>query len=426
MEQYNTLNKDQVSVINLPFNLEIVELEKTINNQLKDVIYEDMDSDNENQLKIRAVKKEDISFSLDSQYVCYKVPLDIWIEKDIGFTDVEGQWELALYFKTGFSILEDWNIKTETKLDHYEWYKKPKLKLGAIQVPVKNIANRVIKKSKETLTFQIDKQIQKSFTLRKFIDEAWKQLQEPILIAEEYNTWLAINPFHISMTPLTTSADSIVSNITIKSKPAVTLGEKPSVMVYIPLPAYKEPESFENNFQLHLKTDIPFEEAERIARTELIGESFKQGKYEVKIENIELYGQKNNLIVNAALSGSYNGSIYLLGEPAYDPIRNKLDVEDLKFSLETQNFLMKSAGWLFKSNLKKRIQENLNFLLTDNLNELKTQIQQQLNNYQLAPNVLLQGNLKELQLQNAFLTPFSIRVDITLSGHLNIKVSGVY
>ena len=110
------------------------------------------------------------------------------------------------------------------------------------------------------------------------------------------------------------------------------------------------------------------------------GETFEQGKRSVTIEDIELFGQGEKLVVNTKLSGSYNGNIYMVGKPEYNQKKNSIDIKNLKFTLETRNFLLKSAGWLLRSTVKKKIQENMDFLLEYNMAEIEKQMQEQLKN----------------------------------------------
>ncbi len=426
MEQYNERQMtEQLSVVNIPVRLHLEAFEKSLNEELTGVLYEDNDLKDGDKMMIRAEKQQDIKISFLGQTIQYQVPLRLWIKYDIGITNVEANGDIALNLKTDFVIQEDWSLHTITNVESYHWLKSPKLKMGSFNLPVGFIADIVLKNSKNTIASSIDEAIKESFDLRKMVQDTWDKMFDPLLVAPEYNTWLLVNPQHIGMTPLVLDQDTLMSTIFVESKPKVKFGEKPAKTPPLPLPAFKEGSTQQDDFVLFLSTEVPYTEAERIARAEMVGETFSEGKRTVTVEDIELYGHGNKIIVNAKLSGSYNGSIYLTGKPVYNANKNAIDIKDLDFTLETRNFLLKSGAWLLKSTIRKKLQENMNFLLEYNMNELKKQLEQQLSNYQVSRNIYLEGQLEALNIQDAFLAPTSIRVELAVKGRLNVQVKGL-
>lgn len=426
MEQYNVLPPEsKISTINIPVKINIKAFQKSLNTQLNGMLYEDKDIKDGDKMMVRAEKLEDIQINVKGQTIQYKVPLKLWIRYDIGITEVEANGDIALKLKTDFKIKDDWTLETTTDIESYDWLKQPKLKLVGVNLPVGFIADMVLKNSKKTLTRSIDGLVKDSFDLRKMVSDSWNKLFDPILIAPEYNTWLLVNPQTIGMTALVTRGDSLSSTIFVETRPKINLGEKPARPNPTPLPPYKIKDVAQDDFTLIVSTDVPYKEAERLAKAQLEGETFTEGKRTVKIEDMKLYGQGNQLIVNTKLSGSYNGNIYLTGKPFYNPTKNIVEIRDLNFTLETRSFLLKSAAWLLKGTLRKRIEDNLQFLLDYNITALKKQLQQQLTDYKISSNIFLTGQLNELNIQDAFLAPSSIRVEIVLKGRVNLEVNGL-
>lgn len=130
-------------------------------------------------------------------------------------------------------------------------------------------------------------------------------------------------------------------------------------------------------------------------------------------------------MVNLTLSGSYTGSIFLTGEPVFNPQRNRIEIEDLEYTLDSKNFLLRSAAWLAKGTLKKKLQENMDYLLDYNIQDAQKQMQEQLNGYQLAPGVTLNGQLDNFDLYNAYLTADGIRVAVAMYGNVAVLVDGL-
>ncbi len=424
-EQYEALFEERISVINIPVDISLRELERSLNQQLKGVLYEDKDLLDGDNMRIRAEKRQDIRLGIDSQLIKYRVPLDLWIQYDLGISKVEAEGELSIDFKTAFAIGPDWNIKTVTEVVRHEWLRKPRLKVGVVNLPIGFIADLVLQNSRKTITRNIDALVKEQFNLREMVGEAWSKMYQPILASEEYNAWLTINPQAIGMTPLDMKGDRIRGTIFVEGKPRVKIGRPPENIRPQPLPYLQSRPQAEEGFTIHINTEISYEEAERIAKSQLLGETFTQGKRSVKIEDIELYGQGDKIVVNTVLSGSFDGNIYLVGKPLFNPNKNTIDIESLDYDLGTRNFLLKSAGWLLKSTIKNKIEDNMNFLLDYNLKGMQAQLQEQLQEYKITEDVILIGELKELAIQNAYLAPEAIIVDLALSGRLNINVKGL-
>ncbi len=364
--QYNAIpSVDQTSTINIPIRIALPELEKSLNTQLPNLLYEDNNIKDDNMM-IRAEKRNDIKIGLNGKDLSYRVPLKLWIQYDVGITNVEANGDLALQLKTSYNIKEDWTLQTTTEIESYEWLQQPRLKMVGMNLPVGFIADMVLKNSKKTLTKAIDDAVGTNFNLQNEIKKVWEQLHDPQLIAPEYNTWLLVNPINIGMTALSTRGDTIASTIVVETRPKVSIGDKPNKPATAPLPAFKYANAAQDDFTLLISTDVPYKEAERLAKLNLAGQTFTEGKRSVKVEDVELYGQGNQLIVNTKLSGSYNGNVYLNGKPIFDPKKNAIDMKDLNFTLETRNFLYKSAAWLLKGTLKNQIEKNMDFFLDYN------------------------------------------------------------
>ena len=416
--------KTETSIINIPIQIGKTALQENLNRQLGEVLYEDSTMQDD-QLMIRAIKKEDVVIAVDSQAFSYRVPLDLWIKKGWAITDFEAEGELELQFITRYEIQENWKLETHTEVAGYQWLSKPVLKLGFVDLPIKFIANKVLERTKETISNAIDEQVAAFFDLHAEIEKAWSDLHKPILLSEEYKSWLLINPSQISMTPLEMEEDTLKSTLFLEAKPGLVFGKKPTPPPSPPLPRFQFSDQSGTNFSLFIDTQIPFEEAERISRENLLGESFSFGHRTVKVETLELYGQGGKVVVNLGLSGSYKGHVYLIGKPKYNASKNKIELKELDFEFTTKKILLKTAAWLFKSAFKKQIQKNLNFYLNENLQELKRTIQVELNSFELANGVALQGQLDELNLAEVFVLSTGFLVQVGLKGQLNVKIEGL-
>jgi hypothetical protein len=338
---------------------------------------------------------------------------------------VEAEGSLSLDFVTQFKIKSDWSLETKTAVSGFKWLREPVVKLGFANLPVTTIANVFINQTKKELAASIDSEVKAMFDLKKEIESVWKEINQPFLVSEEYSTWLQFNPQSITMSPFTTKGDRIEGIITVITKPTVFLGEKPLANTAQKIPPFQQGRASGEDFTLYLSTEIPFKEAERISKQNMVGETFTYGKKSVKVEDIKLYGQGNKLVINTLLSGSYNGNVYFTGKPQYDATKNRIELKDIDFEFSSKKVLMKSASWLFKGSLKKSLQESLDFYLKGNLDETKKAIQEEFENYELAQGISMKGQLRELNVSHVYIAADGIKVRIGMNGNLNVEVKSL-
>ncbi|MDX1666988.1 MAG: DUF4403 family protein [Saprospiraceae bacterium] len=421
---YEDMEELMPSVLNVPIAVNLKELETSVNEQLQGTLYEDNDLGDGDRMMMRLAKRADIVMQTDSQKIKYHLPLFLWVLYDAGIARVEATGEIDLDMQTAISIDPDWNVQTQTEITGHRWHKSPRLKVGMVSLPVGFIADLVLKNSRASIARSIDEMVKKNFNLREIISENWEKLYQPFLVSPEYRTWLMMNPRQISMSPLEYTADSIYTTVKVESLPAIALGEEPDSAVAPPLPPLKFMEDAGNDFAFFIDASIPFTEAESLAEEHLLGETFSSGKRTATVEDLSLFGREGRLVVELTLSGSYNGNIYLSGLPAYNARKNTVEIEDIEFTLETRNFLHKTAAWLLKSTIRKRIEENMTFLLAQNLEDTRRLFQEQMKEYQISEGSVLRGELRELSIRNVFLTPEAMHVAIGLSGEVQVDITG--
>ncbi len=412
------------STIYVPLNIYKAELEKSINSQLGEVLFEDSDIADDG-LMLKATRREDIRISMDSQVISYAVPIDLWIKKDLNIARVVAEGSLELNFQTVYQIIPDWSLTTKTELTNYKWIEEPTINLGFANLPITSIADSFLEKSKAQIATAIDEQVAGFLDLRSQMESIWRELHEPVLVSDEYAAWLLLNPKSIGMTPLKTSESLVQSTVVIHSSPTISLGKKPTPEAAGAMPDFRYSSGEGDEFLVKIRTEIPFAEAERISKETMAGEVFDYGKKKVVVEDVEIYGQGNRLVVNTKLSGDYNGNVYFTGKPKYNGRKNQIELEKVDFDFDSKKALLRTASWLFKGAFKKRVQESLNYYLTYNLEDTQNFIRQELKDYPLAPGIRLTGDLYELNVSHVYIANKAIRVEIGLQGRLNVEVKSL-
>lgn len=421
------------SVVNIPLSISIDGLEKTLNSSLQGLLYEDnsyTDNDNDN-MKIKVWKKNDIKIGASSDAFSYQVPLKLWVKLRYGalgfydYKEVEGA--IQMDFRTTYEIDDRWKMVTKTTMTDYKWLEAPKIKVAGQKISVQRIANSLIKTNKKLLEDTIDDQIKANLDIRESAKEAWSMMQDPILVDEQYKVWLQLTPKSVAMTPLKVEKGHILSSIGIQSAAEVVIGEKPIVEKNPVLPPFTRPNSIPELFVINLSAEVPYFEAERVAKEELVGQTFKddKGKRSITIKNITIFGQDEDIIIGAVVDGSAKGTIYFRGKPEYDPATATVEITNVDFDLKTKNVLLGSADWLFKSTIIKKMTPYLKFPLQENLTDAKDMIQKELESYEVMEGITMNGSLETLNVDGIYPTPNGMRVLVSTKGKIKLNVDGL-
>lgn len=425
--EYQTRAEVQPSVVRIPLRIEVKELEALIEQQTAGLNLVG-GGEEDRRLELEVTKADEpVRIEVFNEMIRYRIPLRLDIAYDLGLAKPRAEGTLALDFSSRFTIDSTWTLATKTGLNAHEWIEEPRVRVGGFNLPVTSIANYAVRRAEGTLERGIDAAVSQQVSLQSYVTQAWNQLQEPLLVSPENQAWLTVNPTDLRMTRLRGTEEAISADILLSALPRMTFQEARPNVLPRPFPpfSYADPSAAERGFNLYLGTTVTYTEAERLASTSVVGETFSSGNRSVRINDLKLFGRDGKMIVELATTGSYTGAIYLSGVPQYDLGRGKLRVRDLDFTLTTKSFLAKSAAWLLKGTLKKQIQDNMNEVLEDNLREMSDQLQEQLTQQQLAPGVTLDGSLDELGLADTYLTERGIEVVVHLQGQLDLDVTGL-
>jgi hypothetical protein len=443
MEEYQYSDKElqdekHLSVLNVPVEIPVTEIENQVNQKIKGLIYEDnsYEDDGNDNLKAKVWKISPIRMvALESSFL-FEVPLKIWISAGYkvsplgmtlsGYQDTEFSIKIRLISK--IVLTPDWKVKSETYVDSYDWISEPNVKVAGFNIPIKSMVSRMLNKNADKITDAIDEQVGENIELKKSVEVAWNLAHEPVMLAKEFDTWLVIKPTGIVMTPLLAKNGVLKSVIGINGyTQTVTSAAKPAVVTAPRLPDLKIVDKVSDNFRISLISLVSYEEAGRQATNRFKGEkfSFLGGKYSVEVTSIEMYGQNEKLVIKAGLSGSMKGHIYLKGVPFYNPETQQLSLQGLDYDLDTRNSILKTANWLLQGQFARMMEKKMVFPVGEQVNDAKKTIQAALANYKVVDGVLIRGTLTDIVPDKVYLTPKHIYSVVFAQGKVNLRVDGL-
>jgi len=432
-ESYNPeINAPKFSTINIPVEFDVKNLEKLVNRQFSGLVYADTSFENNNKdnLMIKAWRMGDFRVSMIRNELYYKIPLRIWIKKkfDLGSFGIslsdtkEVIAEIVLKFRTRVTLNRNWTFSTMTFSDGYEWLSTPQIKLGAMSVPIPYIADLIVDGNLSIVNREIDKALQSILDLRQTMQRIWTEIQKPILLSPEYQVWIKITPVEMSTIPLQSTTGIIDHSIGIKAITGLTYGKEPEYTVNTTLPEIKIISRKENTFLINLSVDIPFEKINELAQQQLVGYQVNEEKRNIRVNDLTVYGNKDEIVVALNVSGSLNGTVYLAGKPWYDKDSLSVRIKDLDFDFRTKNVLYKSASWIFHHGLVQTIEKKLEFPIGNQLEQIRNEIQSYLKQNRKMDIFTVDGTIRNLTLDNIIITRNSVKAYFILEGNLNVRL----
>jgi len=422
------------SNITLPVSLPISEINSLINQSVKGVLYEDQSfADNKNdQFKVKVEKQGNIAIkALTGNRLMISVPLKIWAEKGYGtfgyYVYQDTNFNLIMNFITTIAAAPDWKLNTKTTTAGFVWTQKPVLDYGKIKIPIAPLIESTLKEQQNKFTTIIDQQIKSQFNLQPYLVMAWNQFSKPINVSEEYNTWLKISPQTTYMSPLQVFHDKIKMTIGIDLYSETYVGQVPLETRDVnTIPNFTLNPNLPNIFNLQTTANISFDEATRIAKQQFLNKEFAMSSEDqkVKITDIKVYQEKENIVIEAQTTGEVNGTAFIKGKPFYSAEEHKIKLNVTDFNLKTKNFFQKALTVLFEGKIRRMIEKDYGIPLLDIENSSKKSMVDNFNK-EYVKGIRLQGNVIDLKPTQFLLSEKYITIVIDTKAQLQMNVSGL-
>ena len=418
----------------MPVKIPLSEIGNLINASVQNLIFEDNSyTDNNNdQFKVKVWKTRAIRLVGGTQQnLLIEVPLKIWAEKGIGTLGIYSYqnttFETVMYFNTQLTFNNNWTMTTKTSPMGFKWVTKPVLDFGKIKVPITSLVETSLKQQQAEFSKTIDEMMISQLNFQNYAVMAWNQFSQPFNISEDYNTWLKITPVSVNISPLVFYGNQIEANIGIDTFSETFTGKKPPSTVPIKTIAnFNSVQSLPQKFLLQTTANIPFNQATKIAENMFVGKEFdfREGRSKIKITSVNVYGEENRVMIEAATEGTIDGVSYISGIPVYDDVKRKIVLTDTKFKLKTKNILQKTATLLFQGKIVKMIEDEYGIPTAELEDSSKKSIEETFNK-EYYRGLKMQGKVYKLKPSQILLSPVGITAIIDTEAQLKLLVQGM-
>jgi hypothetical protein len=304
---------------------------------------------------------------------------------------------------------------------------KPVLDFSRIKIPITSLVENSLKEQQTKFCATIDEQMKTQLNFQQLAVTAWNIFSQPFDVSDDYKTWLKITPLSVNLTPLKFYGNEIDTNIGLDVFSETFTGLKPEKSPIVSaIGNFNFIPKLQNAFNLNTTANIQYEAATKIAEQTFLNKKydFREGKSEITITGIKVYGDENRLMIEAQTSGTINGTSFISGIPVYDELKHKIVLSDTKFKLKTSNIFQKTLTLLFQNKIVKMIEDEYGIPTSDIELSSKNSIEAAFNkDYYKC--LKISGQVYKLKPTQILLTPNGITAVILTEATLQLKLQGI-
>ncbi len=370
-------------------------------------------------------KRGDISLRNDGQRFFFTLPLEVKFTAKGGLINnllrlkaVDGAIDLHLSIQP--VITSDWQLKTNTVLEDYDWIEKPEMSVFGRSVDLTWLTNSMISSLKDRMTAMVDGQIAKSDMLRKNAENAWNLLQTSMPEVPNTQVKTILRPTDLLATPIKMRDTTIYMDVEVVGKIIFSSDDTGLHSKVTKLPPLQVKPYLNDAADIKVYVFLGYDEISRNLEKYIVGQTYTVSNRSFTVEDIKLYPGGDNIIVELELSGAMKGKIYLDGRPTYDPKTGMFRIEDVKYNVDTKNVLLKSAEWMMRSTILKQIEQRSSINLNDKIQEYLDALNENLERYELPYGVVAHAHADAVKVEDVSVDKDGVHIRVNAHGEISL------
>ncbi len=261
----------------------------------------------------------------------------------------------------------------------------------------------------------LDRKASQYFNIKTILERAWDKIQVPIKVHDQI--WFVVNPDSVSVSRIHGDNQNLQVSIGISCYPKVYYTETQPVIKKMPIPGFSVRNDSLAAFHINLYGELSYIEATKLANDQLKNKDFAIGSRHLIIDDIQINGTGNKLIIQVRISGTVKGVVYFVATPYYDPESNMILVKDFDFSIETKNVLIKLANWMLHDEFKNLVSSKLKYNVTNQLKKAQDDLTIAINR-KIGTDLQLTGAITSLSTLGVFITDKGLKTVVTANGSI--------
>ena len=422
--------KSEYSLVNIPVNIKLKNIENLINTYIEKLIYYD-DNIEDDDLKIKLWKQDTVRLKHSDGRIEIALPLKAEVDYRFGTNKLGFDMYTTRSFDFNGTItflstvdLDQWHLKTQTNLKSIDWHEKPTMLILGKKISINRVVNSAVKYFKEQIEHKVDTAISESLSYKPYVIDALKRMSQPIQLNSDYNSWLRVVPNELYVTNATINNDTIKFLMGMKCEIETHVGQKPlqKLDTLIPLKTVKD---LPNQVTAHLIGMSTYKNASEVLTKNFIGYEMGTGRKKVMIKHVDLWQKNNQLIVALDVVGNISGTLYLSGNPMYDEINKEIYFENLDYVIDTKNVLAKTASFIANKYILNEIKTRCRYSISDLLSSTDLYVKEFLDHYEPVKGVYVNGKIDSVKFQELQLTNDAMIIIVKAMGEVSIEISGL-
>jgi hypothetical protein len=299
---------------------------------------------------------------------------------------------------------------------------------GIIQVSLKNEVQKLVNGAAPGLIAKALDSVRDSMPIRSKVEEAWKGMFKPVPIGSGPEAYALLTPEKVRLQRVVFDDPqflTIRAAIEGKLQTAVT-SQTPKDPTPTPLPDLVLESAISPKFHVLLPLGVELSSVNPALSSRLSNKRIELDKETiVVIKSISFYSKNGVLYVkmdieaqNKTLSTQVEGVIFLKCGLAASKESEVLRLKDVDFSLETKNVLAKTASWLLKDTICRRVEDTVKLDISAELKRLQRDVNKRYASLALSPQVMLRPHLDEIRFEGFQLHDNLLIVGFDLSGEM--------
>lgn len=345
--------------------------------------------------------------------------------------------EIVPIVTLNFTPMPNWSAVPEARVKFHVQTAKVQFRLpvlGYKEIPVQGITAGLLNSRRDWLQSIITDELKGKINFRSEALNVWKQLHFTQQLNDQPPLWLVADPVSLKAEKPRAKADGlrmavgIDAYLSTHAQRNAPIPPKPEA-----LPNLKTVSSTAGRYKLTVPILVSVEEANRQLK-DLIGEKFTfeaaGRKIEAKLTDGHVYTNGPDLVAYAEVRAvkmllgilPIRVGAYLNGTPKYDAESTTLKLNPFDYDADTNNLLLDKAEWFFHGNIRKNLQDALQFNIRKDIDDLRQLIARKLSDMVLDENVILNGTVDKLAPQAIYTDKDAINVNLLAEGTINIEL----
>jgi uncharacterized RDD family membrane protein YckC len=329
--------------------------------------------------------------------------------------------EVNLVLSSRMGLSPEWSLETHTAIDVS--VVEP-CRITFLRVDVTPFLDEAVGRAAAEAAAGIDAHVAELTEPRAEAARAWAVLSRPIEVKPDVH--LLLRPRGLALSRLRGDGDEVELTLAVRARPLLVAGPAPSAERR-PLPPLGTTARPRPRFRIALEGKLPYQEASRVLAARLEGRRFEARGSTITIRKIEVVSASGRAVLRAELEARSRcwrrllATVYLAGDPVYEPDGQVLAVKDVDYTATTRSALVAGLEWLLSDPIRRGIQDAARFELGDAIAKARSELERALNR-ELAPGVRLSGSAPELELLELFQRDGRFVVRLAARGKLSVKV----